>query len=142
VPFDRNPITESLILTMEHKIVAAPRSRVQRPVELPSAFAHLQPFTGWSLATETERNTRRHEASMDEIQAFIDAMLADVDAIVAYLDAFGETLPPEARALMDMLMSLAEVAPVVECYRQQAVIDGYDPRRFVADENFVLKPAL
>jgi hypothetical protein len=127
---------------MEHKIVAAPRTRVSRPVELPAAFVHLQPFAAWSLATETERNTRRHAASMEEITAFVEAMLADVDAIVEYLDAFGETMPEEGRSLMQMLMSLAEVAPVVECYHQQAVIDGYDPRRFVADENFVLKPAL
>jgi hypothetical protein len=127
---------------MEQKIVVTPRARPPRPVELPAPFAHLQPFAAWSLATETERNIRRHAVSMDEIVAFADAMLADVDAIVKYLDGFGESMPDEALSLMQMLMSLAEVAPAIEFYQQQAVIDGYDPRRFVADENFVLKPAL
>ncbi|HEY1609716.1 MAG TPA: hypothetical protein VGG24_10640 [Paraburkholderia sp.] len=136
---------------MEQKIMELSRPRTMRAVTavtsvtavtLPAEFAHLQEHTGWALATETTRNMRRHSASMEEIGAFADAMLGEVERIVPYLDAFGQQLPDEARPLLWMLLSLAEVAPVLECYRQQAVIDGYDPRRFVADEDFVLKPAL
>lgn len=127
---------------MEQKIFIVPSTRAPRPIELPSAFLHLQHFVGWSLATETERNIRRHQVTMDEITEFANAMLAEVDAIVEYLDAFtSDAMPADAQALMYMLLSLAEIGPAVEFYRQPAVIDGYDPRRFIAEENFALKPA-
>ncbi|MCA1326868.1 hypothetical protein [Herbaspirillum sp. alder98] len=116
--------------------------RNQPPV-LPAPFAHLAPFIGWSLATETERNRMRNTSDMRDIIAFKDAMLADVDAIVAWLDNYPlDAMPPEAQALMHMLLSLAEVAPAVEAYHQPGVIDGYDPTRFVADENFVMRPPI
>ncbi|MEZ2742205.1 hypothetical protein ACBP93_06140 [Paenalcaligenes hominis] len=129
-------------MTMEQRtIIKAPQPR-KAPV-LPTKFAHLTPFIDWSLPTETERNMRRHEASMEEIHAFIEAMLQDVNGIVEHLELIDpEELPEEEKALMSMLLSLAEVAPVVECYGQQAVVDGYDPRRFQANETFSMHPVL
>ncbi|CAN5578095.1 hypothetical protein BH09PSE5_BH09PSE5_20410 [soil metagenome] len=110
---------------------------------LPDQFAQLMPFIGWSLATETERNKRRNSSDMDDILAFAQAMLADVDAVVAHLDPIPlEALPPAEKRLMYMLLSLAEVAPAVEAYRQPGVIDGYDPARFVAENNFVMRPKI
>lgn len=110
---------------------------------LPPAFAHLAPFIAWDLATETARNRMRHASEMRDIIAFKDAMLADFDAIVEWLNTFPlNAMPPEAQTLMHMLLSLAEVAPAVESYHQPAVIDGYDPARFVADEQFVMRPAI
>jgi len=112
-------------------------------VELPAAFSHLSPYVRWSLATETERNIMRHESSMDEIRAFVDVMLDEVDKIVAHLNQFDvNALPAPELALMRMLLSLAEVAPAVEFYNRQAVIDGYDARRFPAEEAFVLRPSV
>jgi hypothetical protein len=32
---------------------------------------------------------------------------------------------------MNLALALAEVAPAIEFYKQPAVIDGYDPTRFV-----------
>jgi hypothetical protein len=123
-------------------IVPTPTSRPE--FTLPEPFAALQPFVAvWALPTETERNIRRHQVPMADIAAFSDAMLAHVDAIVAYLNGFDmNALPPEAAPLMQLLLSLAEVAPAIEFYRQPAVVDGYDPRRFAADETFVMRPAL
>lgn len=113
----------------------------ERATMLPAEFSRLQRFAQWSLASETERNVKRHASTMDGIVAFKDAMLPEIDAIVAYLNGFAQgAMPPEALALMYMLLSLAEVAPAVEFYRQPAVIDGFDPRRFVAQEGFVLRP--
>ena len=112
-------------------------------ITLPDAFAHLAPFTRWCLATETERNTLRNTSSMADILAFKDAMLLEVDAIVAWLDRHPiDALPDEDKPLMYLLLSLAEVGPAVEFYKQPAVIDGYDPRRFIANESFVLRPSL
>lgn len=127
---------------MEQKIMIVDAQPRMTPV-LPAQFAHLTPFIGWSLPTETERNIKRHAASMEEIHQFIEAVLKDVDSIVAHLDANDiNALPEEEQALMAMLLSLAEVAPVIECYGQQAVVDGYDPRRFQANESFSMSPLL
>jgi hypothetical protein len=115
----------------------------QTTIKLPAQFSHLAPFSRWSLATETERNRMRNSSNMHDIIAFKDAMLVDVDAIVSYLNGFPlEAMPAEPLALMHMLLSLAEVAPAVEAYNQPGVIDGYDPARFVADETFVMRPAV
>ena len=111
--------------------------------ELPPAFAHLTPYLGWSLPTETARNARRNSSDIESIRAFAQAMLADVDAIVKHLDAFPlNEMPPAETRLMYMLLSLAEVAPAVESYGQPGVIDGYDPSRLVADASFVMTPCV
>jgi len=115
----------------------------QSAITLPARFAHLMPFSHWSLATETERTRMRNTSAFADIVAFKDAMLADVDAIVAYLNGFElDAMPPSEAALMYMLLSLAEVAPAVEAYQQPGVIDGYEFSRFVADEKFVMRPPI
>jgi len=110
---------------------------------LPAQFAALTPFTNWCLATETERNRKRNASAMLELQAFRDAILPQVDEVVRYLDGFSlDAMPKDALNLMHMLLSLAEIAPAVESYHQPGVIDGYDPARFVADEQFVMRPSV
>lgn len=134
---------------METKIIniealsAASTPAVAPAAELPAEFANLRPFAAWALDTETARNVRRHAATMDEIRAFVAAMLPEMERIFAWLGGFDmNALPPEARALMCLTLSVAEVAPAIEFYGQQSVVDGFDPRRFVADEAFVMSPAL
>jgi hypothetical protein len=112
-------------------------------VVLPSEFAALQPFVDWALPTETARNHHRHESSSEEIEAFAAAMLAHFDAIVTRLNEFPlDDMPEPWRPLYWMLLSLAEVAPAVEFYHGPHVPDGYDTRRFVADEDFPLRPRM
>jgi hypothetical protein len=112
---------------------------------LPSQFSALEPYNGWALATETERNARRIGSSFAQISAFADAMLPHVEAIAAYIDARqaeGE-LDDETKRLFYMLLSLAEVAPAIESYDPQAaVIDGYESARFTPDEKHRLRPRL
>ncbi|MFJ1258282.1 hypothetical protein [Cupriavidus sp. CuC1] len=127
---------------MEEKVISITPSKSKDMPALPESFAHLTPIAHWSLPTETARNVRRHRATMEEIQSFADIMLRELDSILAYLGTFElHALPSEAQALMNLVLSLAEVAPAIEFYKQQAVIDGFDPRRFVADETFKLSPA-
>jgi hypothetical protein len=112
-------------------------------IVLPSEFAALQPFVHWALPTETARNHHRHESTAAEIEAFAAAMLANFDAIVARLNEFPlDEMPENWRPLYWMLLSLAEVAPAVEFYHGPQVPDGYDTHRFVADENFPLRPRM
>lgn len=110
---------------------------------LPPEFAALQPFAHWALPTETARNHHRHESTAAEIEAFATAMLARFDEIVARLNELPlDEMPEQWRPLYWMLLSLAEVAPAVEFYHGPTVPDGYDTRRFVADENFPLRPRM
>ncbi|MGH7966501.1 MAG: hypothetical protein ACRERD_32525 [Candidatus Binatia bacterium] len=98
---------------------------------LPEAFADLEGFAnGWALATETERSRKRQTSAMTEIQAFYDALLPRMDAIFAYLNQFPlEAMPGDAQRLLHLTLSLAEVAPAVELFKQPSVVDGYDIAR-------------
>ena len=110
-------------------------------IQLPADFAALQPYAHWALETETARNHHRLECGVSEIEAFAIAMMARLDDILARLNEFPlDAIPDEWRPLYWMILSLAEVAPVVEFYHDARVPDGYDTRRFVADETFPLRP--
>jgi len=100
--------------------------------QLPTQFAELEPFLGWSLATERERTARRQTSSVPEIKAFYDAMLARLGEILDYLNDFSqEDVPADVKRLFLLSLSLAEVAPAVENFGQPSVVDGYDYSRFV-----------
>jgi len=106
-------------------------------------FAALEPFAHWALPTETARNQHRHQSSAAEIEAFVDAMMPRFDEIVARLNEFPlDAMPEQWQRLYWMLLSLAEVAPVAEFYHRPDVPDGYDTRRFVADEEHPLRPRM
>lgn len=111
-------------------------------VLLPERFSALQGYVRtWALETETQRNICRHQQSMESIAAFKDAMLAHMDEVIAFVNASPlDQLNEEQATLLKMLLSLAEIAPAVECYNQQSVPDGFDPRRFPAEEDFSMKP--
>src|SRR5262245_13150899 len=98
---------------------------------LPDPFTDLEPFVNtWALATETERNQKRLTSPMTEIQAFYDAMMPRMEAVLTYLSQFSfergpeevKTLPEETRRLLYLALSVAEVAPAVELYKQPGVI--------------------
>jgi hypothetical protein len=110
--------------------------------QLPEAFAALQPFVAlWTLDTETERNIQRHAQSMDAIRLFADSMMQHMEALIAFVNRKPMAEFDEVDAtLLKLLLSLAEVAPAVEFYGQQEVVYGFDPRRFVAEEDFNMKP--
>ena len=133
---------EKVIVIAKHADAAATHAPVR--AALPAAFAELNRFVdAWALETETLRTTRRHTAGMPAIVEFKAAMLTRVDEIVAWLNQYTlDNLPEDAKSLMYLLLSLAEVAPAVEFYQQAAVIDGYDPFRFVADETFSMRPII
>lgn len=111
-------------------------------VQLPAQFQALQGYVGlWALETETERNIQRHRQSMPSIIAFKDDMMALIDELLAFLNRKPlDELDEVENTLLKLLLSLAEIAPTVECYNQQEVVYGFDPRRFVAEEDFSLKP--
>jgi hypothetical protein len=97
----------------------------------PEVFRDLEQWSAWSLATEQERSDKRQASTMQEIQAFYDALLNRVEAILSYVEQFPlDKMPEDAQRLFYLTLSLAEVAPAVELFRQPHVIDGYDIKRF------------
>ena len=100
---------------------------------LPESFQDLEPFAAaWSLATERDRNRKRLSSSMEEIQAFYEAILPRMEAVIAYLNQLPlDSMTVDAQRLMYLTLSLAEVAPAVELFKQPGVVDGYDASRFV-----------
>lgn len=99
---------------------------------LPGRFEDLEPFIDWALPTERERNNKRIASTMPAIKAFYDAMLPRARAIIAHLENFPvNEMPMHEARLMNLLLSLAEVANAVEIFKQPAVIDGYDSRRTI-----------
>ncbi|MFT4151721.1 MAG: hypothetical protein QM656_16090 [Paracoccaceae bacterium] len=114
--------------------------------KLPAEFSHLESWSAWCLATETERNRRRVSLGFEEISAFADAMLPDVERVCDWIDthkAGDGTYDEKTLNLFNMLLSLAEVAPAIESYDPEVVVvDGYDTALFVADEKHKLRPAI
>jgi hypothetical protein len=92
---------------------------------LPSAFADLEPFADWSLATERERFSKRLDSSMDELQAFYDAAFPRLDDAMGYLDQFDlKALPDDALQLLRLYLALLTVSFPVEVWRQPRVPDS------------------
>jgi len=98
---------------------------------LPEEFRELERFAAWALPTESERSEMRISSRMEEISAFYDAMHAQMGAILPYLGRFDvNEMPEDAKQLLYLTLSLAEIAPAVEWYDQPTVIDGFDRRRY------------
>jgi hypothetical protein len=102
--------------------------------KLPDRFKELEPFVeAWALPTSTERHRKRLSSTMQEIQSFYDAILPSMDEIIDYLNQHPlNAMPEDARHLYYLTLSLAEIAPAVELFKQPAVVDGFDPTRFIA----------
>ena len=100
-------------------------------VSLPEPFQSLEPFSAWALSTERERRAKRLSSSMEEIQAFYDALFPQLESVVAYLDQFPlDQLPAEAQPLYHLTLSLVEVTSAVELYHQPHIIEAIEPTRF------------
>src|SRR5258708_2872737 len=99
---------------------------------LPHGFSDLEIFAELALPTSTERNRKRRGSSMDEINAFYSAMLPKLEEILAYLDQFSlQEMPQDARRLLYLSLSLAEVTIAVELFHEPKVTGGCDTERFV-----------
>lgn len=92
---------------------------------LPSEFSALEPFAEkWCLATEPERWAARMSSSMDELQAFYDAIFPRVQEAIAFCDKFPlRDMPEDALNLLRMLFSFVVVSFPVELWRQPYVPD-------------------
>ena len=92
---------------------------------LPAGFADLERFADWCIASEPERYAKRLASSMEEIQAFYDALVPRAEAVLEYLDRYTlDDMPQEALQLMYLMYSLITVSFAVECWRATRVPDS------------------
>ena len=86
-----------------------------------SSLEHLVP--DWSIEDGHERYLKRVNSSMDEIQAFYDAVFPQAEEAVAYIDKFdyADPLPEDVANLRNLLYSLITVSLAVELWKQPRV---------------------
>src|SRR5579864_9028656 len=95
------------------------------PPTLPAGVAHLEPYAGWALASESDRYARRLASSMDELQAFYDAAFPRLEAGAEYLRRVRlDGISDEDRHLLWLFCSLVTVSFPVEVWRQARVPDS------------------
>jgi hypothetical protein len=92
---------------------------------LPREFADLEPWAAdWCLDSEPERYAKRLASTMDEIQAFYDAIFPRAEAAIAYLDKLPiNDLPDDAHRLLKLLYSLVLASFPVEIWKQPYIPD-------------------
>lgn len=92
---------------------------------LPPQFSSLEPFAKeWCLASEPERYAKRLASTMDEMQAFYDAIFPRAEEAIVYLDKLPlHELPDDAHRLLQLLYSLVMVSFPIEIWRQPRIPD-------------------
>ncbi|MBC7284840.1 hypothetical protein [Hoeflea sp.] len=103
---------------------------------LPERFAGLESWVDkWALETQVERERVRRSSSTEELKEFYNNLAGDLEPIVAYLNDFPlQATPPPEQKLLNLLLSLAEVAPHVELYRGDPRVPySFEEERFIAE---------
>jgi hypothetical protein len=97
---------------------------------LPQEFADLEPWAAtWCLATEPERWARRLASSMEELQAFYEAVFPRAEEAIAWCDRFPlDDMPADAERLLQLLHSLLMVSYAVEVWKQPRVVNAGSAR--------------
>ncbi|HZQ57032.1 MAG TPA: hypothetical protein VFA84_03285 [Acidimicrobiales bacterium] len=92
---------------------------------LPEQFSDLEPFAAtWCLPTERQRFAQRMASTLDEMQAFYDALMPRAEDAIAYCDGFPlDAMPDDAQRLLQLLYSLIMVSFPVEAWRQPRIPD-------------------
>ncbi|MBL4623300.1 MAG: hypothetical protein JKY89_12970 [Immundisolibacteraceae bacterium] len=99
-------------------------------------LAELSPYVElWALSTQSERELQRRGSNGPQMQAFYDAITPRMEGIIDALNdlSLGD-LPDNARTLMNLTLSLAEIAPHVEFYQgAPGVPFAFAEERFIAE---------
>lgn len=92
---------------------------------LPDEFSELEQYVEkWAQPTAQERYDVRLASTMEEMDAFYDAMTARGEEAIEYLDRFDlDELTDEQLNLLWLLCSLSAVSFAVDCFKQPHVPD-------------------
>ena len=92
---------------------------------LPPEFSDLEPWVkGWCRDGEPDRYAKGLSSTMEEIQAFYDAVFPRAEAAMQYLEKFPlDDLPEDAFRLLKLLYSLIVISFPVEIWKQPTIPD-------------------
>ncbi len=99
-------------------------------------FAMMEPWLErWDLMTQAEREINRRESTAVQMQGFYDALVPELEVIINVLNEYPlNDMPDKARSLMNLTLSLAEIAPHVEFYDGAAGVPfAFAEERFIAE---------
>lgn len=86
----------------------------------------------WALPTERARMERRLSSSMDELRELYDRVMPHLEAIIQRLNGYPlGNIPPQEQALEYLAYATVEASLAVERFKQPAVPDSFDARRFL-----------
>jgi hypothetical protein len=93
---------------------------------LPEGFADLEPWVAdWARPTRQERYDMRLSKTIEELEAFYDAVAARAEAAIAHLDARDLDVLTDADArLLQLLYSLILVSYPVNIFNQPRIPDS------------------
>jgi len=98
---------------------------------LPSRFKDLERFIDWSIPTPAGRVAKRVASHIEEVRIFYETILPHAEDILDYLNPFPlNEMPEDASRLMNMMLSLAEIATCIEFYNSTHVPKGVPHSRF------------
>lgn len=94
-------------------------------LKLPGEFSDLEPYIEWVLPTEAERYAKRLASTVDEMQAFYDAIVPRAEAAIEHCNQYPlNDMPDEAVNLLRMMYSMVMVSFPVELWRQPHIPDS------------------
>jgi len=104
----------------------------------PPQFAELEPWADWALPSEGERYGKRLASTMEELQAFYDAVFPQLEHSTDYLKSVQlDGISDEDQRLLWLFSSLVNVSFPVEVWRQPRV-----PESGAASIDAVVEPAV
>lgn len=85
---------------------------------LPDQFRALDPFVDkWGVEPLSRRQQARLASSLDELRLFYDGMMKHAETAIEYLNKQDlAALPAPAKTLLNLMLSLMEVAHSVELW--------------------------
>lgn len=104
----------------------------------PPDFADLEPWADWAIPTERARYAKRIASSMEELQAFYDAVFPRLEQSAEYLQRVSlDGISEQDKRLLWLFCSLTTVSFPVEVWRQPRVPDAG-----AASIDAILEPAI
>ncbi|WP_067677170.1 hypothetical protein [Nocardia miyunensis] len=93
---------------------------------LPEAFRDLEPYVGeWAKPTRQERYDTRLASTIEQLDAFYDAIAPHAEAAIDHLNTFELNELPEAETrLLWLMYSLVMVSYPVNVFKQPRIPDS------------------
>ena len=89
-------------------------------------FSELDPFLQiWGLPSSADRVARRATSSIDDLNAFYDAMLPRLEEVITYLNQFPpHEIPAADKPLADAALAMCEVDNAVRKWQAPTLSSG------------------